>query len=117
MVVSPIAVADQLTEHPALEQIQRWCDGIEHFITWQARYVLHAKPSATIRQEHQESLKWLLRMTRLIYAVTSDPEFPDRKLRLQLESQMHQLETSWETVYNPMPAAEAEKILAEAFPK
>src|SRR6266481_4064866 len=103
-------------EHFAVEQVQNWCDVIGRFIQWQSAHILGVQPSATLKADHREGLKWLLRLTRLIHSVASDPEFPDKSLLSQLEAQMHQLETSWEMFYNPMPEQEAERILAEAFP-
>ena len=104
------------SEYLAIEEIRRWCDVIESFIEWQSRHILHASPTAEVQEDHKQGLKWLLRLTRLIHSVASDPEFPDKTLLSQLEAQMHQLEASWEALYNPMQADEAEKILAEAFP-
>jgi hypothetical protein len=103
-------------EHLAVEQVQNWCEVIGRFIRWQTEHILRGQPSSAVREDHRQGLKWFLRLTRLIYSVASDPDFPDKSLRSQLEAQMHQLETSWETFYNPMPEQEAERILAEAFP-
>lgn len=103
-------------EHLAVEQVQNWCEVIGRFIHWQSQHVLRVQPSAKVKADHQQGLKWLLRLTRLIHSVASDPEFPDKSLLSQLEAQMHQLEASWEGFYNPMPEAEAERILVEAFP-
>src|SRR6266566_6490565 len=116
------AISDEISnsepkafEHLAVHQVQHWCDVIESFIRWQTHHVLHANPSADTQADHKQGLKWMLRLTKLIHSVASDPEFPDKTLLGQFEAQMHQLETSWETFYNPMPVAEAETILAKAF--
>src|SRR5438552_2587413 len=90
-------------EHLAVEQVQHWCDVIEGFIQWQNRQVLYANPTQETQADHKQGLKWLLRLTKLVHSVASDPEFPDKSLLGQLEAQLHQLETSWETFYNPMP--------------
>src|SRR5713101_578139 len=84
-------------EHLAVEQVQHWCDVIDSFIRWQARHVLHARPPPELQEDHRQGLKWLVRLTRVIHAVASDPEFPDKTLLSQLEAQLHQLEASWET--------------------
>jgi len=100
----------------AVEQVLQWCDVLDHFIQWQSQCMLRSTPSLQQREDHRQGLKWLLRLTKLIHSVASDPEFPDKSLLAQLEAQMCQLEESWELFYNQMPEAEAEKILSEAFP-
>ena len=62
------------------------------------------------------SLKWLLRGSKLLLVMVSDPEFPDRPNVKALEAQIWQLENSWQMIYEPMPEAEADKLLAELFP-
>jgi len=78
--------------------------------------MLRASPSSRQPEDHRQGLKWLLRLTKLIHPVASDPEFPDKSLLGQLEAQVCQLEESWELFYNRMPEAEAEMIFSEAFP-
>jgi hypothetical protein len=100
----------------AVEQVLQWCDVLDRFIEWQSQYILRASPSPQQQEDHRQGLKWLLRLTKLIHSVASDPEFPDKSLLTQLEAQMRQLEESWELFYNRMPETEAEKILSETFP-
>jgi hypothetical protein len=100
----------------AVQQVLQWCDVLDLFIQWQSQCILRASPSPQQQEDHRQGLKWLLRLTKLIHSVASDPEFPDKSLLGQLEAQMSQLEESWELFYNQMPEIEAEKILSEAFP-
>ena len=100
----------------AVEQVLQWCDVLDHFIHCQSRCMLRAFPSDQQMEDHRQGLKWLLRLTKLIHSVASDPEFPDKSLLGQLEAQLCQLEESWELFYNRMPETEADKILSEAFP-
>jgi hypothetical protein len=99
----------------AVEQVLQWCDVLDHFIQWQSQCMLRSTPSPQQRDDHRQGLKWLLRLTKQIHSVASDPEFPDKSLLAQLEAQMSQLEESWELFYNQMPEAEAEKILSATF--
>jgi hypothetical protein len=103
-------------EQLAVEQVLRWCNVLDRFIQWQSQCMVRASPSLQEKEDHRQGLKWLLRLTRLIHSIASDPEFPDKSLLAQLEAQMCQLEESWELFYNRMPESEAEKILSEAFP-
>lgn len=100
----------------AVDQVSQWCDAIDRFIRWQSENMLRNRPSPKQHEEHREALKWLLRLTKVIHSVASDPEFPEKSLLLQLEAQKRQLEESWELFYNQPAAAEAEAILSEAFP-
>jgi hypothetical protein len=99
----------------AVEQVLQWCDVLDYFIQWQSQCMLRSTPSLQQREDHRQGLKWLLRLTKQIHSVASDPEFPDKSLLAQLEAQMYQLEESWELFYNQMPQAEAEKILSATF--
>ena len=100
----------------AVEQVLQWCDVLDQFIQWQSQCMLRSTPSPQQQEDHRQGLKWLLRLTKMIHSVASDPEFPDKSLLGQLEAQLCQLEESWERFYNQMPGSEAEKILSEAFP-
>jgi len=109
---SGVGIVQQL----AVDQVSGWCSVLDRFIQWQSQNMLRAQPSAKQREDHRQGLKWLLRLSRLIHSVASDPDFPDRSLLGQLEAQMRQIEESWELFYNQSPAAEAEAVLREAFP-
>lgn len=77
--------------------------------------MLNAEPSAKSRAEHRQSLKWLLRLTRLLHSLAADPEFPDRSLADELEGRLRQLDSSWRMFYEAIPEQQAEKLLAEVF--
>ena len=62
-------------------------------------------------------MKAFLRMTRLLHTEVADPDFSDRSLAAELAIRLRQLEGLWETIHNPMPDDEADKLLDEAFPK
>jgi len=116
-VAATVALAKPgIVHEAAVNQVSQWSDGIDRFIQWQSENILHTTPSPKQQEGHREALKWLLRLTKVIHSVASDPEFPDRSLALQLEAQKRQLEESWELFYNQPSPAEAEKILSEAFP-
>jgi hypothetical protein len=78
--------------------------------------MLEAEPTLKSKEEHRQSLKWLLRLTRLLHSVAADPEFPDRALADELEGRLLQLNSSWRMFYEAMPAEQAEKLLEEVFP-
>ena len=99
----------------AKEQTERWCVACQKFLTWEREHILRGDPSSQEQREHKESLKWLLRVTRLMHASTADPDFPDHSMAKMLGMMVWKLEQSWSMIYEPMPEAEAEKVLKETF--
>ena len=51
-----------------------------------------------------------------VRAEATEPEYPDRTAAAEVEAVLWKLNQSWETFYNPMPEAEAEKTLRDCFP-
>ena len=100
----------------AKEQVQRWCAACQTFLTWERDVILMGKPSEQEKQEHRATLKWLLRVSKLFHASTTDADFPDRSMGNMLEMTVWKLEQSWKMNYEPMPEAEADKLLAKIFP-
>ena len=66
--------------------------------------------------EHKDTLKLMLRWFKWLLVLVSDPDFKDRSLRRNLEGMVWQAEQSWKQLYEPLPEAEADKILSEVFP-
>jgi hypothetical protein len=64
------------------------------FLKWERQQMLVAERSAEDQEKHRQSLKWLLRLTRLLHSVAADPEFPDRTLADELEGRLLQLNSS-----------------------
>jgi len=50
-----------------------------------------------------------------IHMTAADPDFPDRRIASELAGRVIQLEHIWSQVHDPMPEAEAEKLLREVF--
>ena len=87
----------------------------QRFLTWEREHILRGNPSPQEQKEHKTSLKWLLRVTRLIHASVADPDFPDHSMAKMLAMMVWKLEQSWRMIYEPMPEAEGEKLLKETF--
>jgi len=103
-------------EHLTGDYVHQWSMRCGTFLEWERQQMLYAEPSLRIKEEHRQSLKWLLRLTRLMHSMAADPEFPDRSLADELEGRLLQLNSSWRMFYEAMPAEQAEKLLAEVFP-
>ena len=91
-----------------------FCDGV---LDWNRDQMLHGNPDQAITEEHRRTLKWIIRFTRLMPAEVSDLDFPSRQLAQRLAVRLHQLEAAWGTFHDhSLSAAEADRILAQAFP-
>jgi len=104
-------------EHLTGDYVHDWSTLCGRFLTWERKQMLLAESAADKKEQHRQSLKWLLRLTRLLHSMAADPEFPDRSLADELEGRLLQLESSWRMFCEAMPAGPAEKMLAEVFPK
>jgi hypothetical protein len=99
------------------EQIRRWCSACDTFVLWERDHLIKGNPSTREKEEHKSSLKLLLRFTRLFHAAAADPDFPDRSITDMLAMALWKLEQSWRMIYEPLPEAQADKLLAEVFPE
>lgn len=99
----------------AKEQIERWCEACHHFVSRGREDIIKGNPSPTEQQSHRNSLKWLLRLTRLIHAAVADADFPDRSMAEMLRLTLWKLDQSWKMIYEPMSEPEAAALLKETF--
>ena len=99
----------------AKEQTERWCVACQKLLTWERELILRGNPSSQEQKEHKASLKWLLRVTRLIHASAADPDFPDHSVAKMIEMIVWKLEQSWRMIYQPMPEGAAKMLLKETF--
>ena len=120
------AIAEK-SQHPAdpLEGIEewtrrhteQWCEMCDEFKEVTQQTMLARQPSESELAQHRRGMKMFLRMSRLLHTEVADPDFSDRSLAAELAIRLRQLEGLWETIHNPMPDDEADKLLDEAFPK
>ncbi len=100
----------------AREYVEQVTTAGDRFLRWERECILKREPSPKERQQHCATLKWLLRLTRLIHSMVADPDYPEPSARERLELQVWCLEQSWKIIYEPMPEAEANQLLAKIFP-
>jgi hypothetical protein len=98
------------------DYIGRLCQASDAFIKWERKNILTKEPSPTEWVQHRRGLLCLLRGVRLVHSLIADPDYPDHLLRERLETELWRLDQSWQAIYEPMPKAEADKLLAEVFP-
>lgn len=101
----------------ARRHTQEWCEMCDEFKEVTRQTMLARQPSGSELEQHRRGLKMFLRMTRLLHAEVADPDFPDRSLASELAIRLRQMEELWETIHNPMPDDEADKLLRMAFPE
>ena len=111
-VTAPEAGAVDLVER----LVQAWTDSCNNFLPWQREEVLEKDPSRTTLAVHRQNLKTMLHFGRVLYADVGDPDSALNRFASEVSGKLGQLEKSWQMVHNPMPAEEADKLLAEIFP-
>ena len=62
----------------AVDQLRLWGEAVYRFLQWERERILKRNPSPKEQSEHREALRWLLRGSKLLLILVSDPEFPDR---------------------------------------
>ncbi|HEY6169443.1 MAG TPA: hypothetical protein VI454_15485 [Verrucomicrobiae bacterium] len=110
------AAAENLKEFTR-ESVRHFSALCQEFFDRERREMLEQSPSGAALEAHRTAIKWLLRSARAMLTMTSDPDFPDRSAVNELEGRLIQLEHSWRQFQEPMPEAEADKILAAVFPE
>ncbi len=109
--------AGELFTQTASESIERVCHACDKLVECERELILMGNPTEKQLEELRKAHKWLLRIARLWHWVAADPEYPDQTLKNILEAQILRMEEVWKLCYEPpMPTAEADRILAEAFP-
>ena len=104
-------------ERLALESVSQWSAYCQRFMDWQLTEILSGQPSPEDLQTHRAVLKWMLRFARAIYATAADPDYPSREIADELQGRIIQLEHSWRMIQEPMPDAQTDALLHEAFPE
>ncbi len=99
----------------ARDQAMEWSHLCRRFLEATRKEILLGDPSPEKLRAHRAATKWLLRMARAIHMTAADPDFPDRRIASELAGRVIQLEHIWSQVHDPMPEAEAEKLLREVF--
>lgn len=100
----------------AQRQIAQWFEVCDSFFDWQKNHLIGAAPSSETLEEHKRFLKLLLRVTRLLHAEASDPDFPKRALAEEFAWRLSRLEDSWLMFHGDMTHTEADAILKRVFP-
>ncbi len=101
----------------ARDKAMEWSSLCHRFLDVTRTEILLGHPSPETLAAHRAATKWLLRMARAIHMTAADPDFPDRGIAAEMEGRVIQLEHVWSQIHNPMPEAEADRLLREVFPE
>lgn len=112
------------TSEPLLARVREWVEGsvqetldaADRFLTLTHRDFVLKEPTVEALREHRLATRLLLGMTRYMLAEVQDPDFPNRTLARQLAIRVRQMDDYYQLLHNPMPEAEADALLAKAFP-
>jgi len=77
---------------PATERLVRtWVASCNDFRQRERREIIEQVPSPQRLAEYREELKWMIRATRAILNLFSDPDFPARQLVSEISGKLLQL--------------------------
>lgn len=110
-------VSPRMIQEAAGHQIEHWLDFCDNVLDWNRDQMLCGDPDQAMLEEHRQTLKWIIRFTRMMHAEVSDLDFPSREMARRLAVRLRQLEDAWGTFHDPsVSPAEANSILADVFP-
>ena len=103
-------------EKTAFEIMNVWSRACTEFRERERREIIETEPSPERLASHLKELKAMIKLTGSLLAQVSDPDFPARQFASEVRGRLLQLEHTWELLNDPMPAEEADGILARCFP-
>ncbi|MGH7968339.1 MAG: hypothetical protein ACREIC_06380 [Limisphaerales bacterium] len=114
-------VADVSTERPVGTSLKEklfetWVEAVNQFRRWERREIVEKEPSRETLAQYRGELKMMLHSTRMLLNLAQDPDYPARRFIPEISGKLRQLESSWESLNNPMSDAEADALLQQAFP-
>ena len=98
-----------------VEQMQQILAKANGFRRWTRENLIRREPDAAVFNQHDQVCKWMLRLLRLIQLALAEPDFPDRSLAEEVAFTIRRLTEDWEMLHNPMPEAEARKLIPDLF--
>ncbi len=120
--MSTATLADSRSFSPTLAEMTRrnveiTLAACDVFRAWHRTHFVLKEPTLEQRAEHAMDVRLLLLSLRWLQTSISDPTLRLRDLQARVDTMVRMLEDCWQSVHEPMEAAEAERILAEVFPE
>lgn len=101
----------------ARQLIEAWLSAFREFRAWERAEIIEKAPSDETLADYGQSLKIMLRMARALQAQVTDADFPAHEFIPQINGTVLQLESSWESLINPLTEEEADGLLQKYFPQ
>lgn len=115
----PLPTSLSLLHNPAawlgarMEHALADCD---HFNAETYQELLAKAPSPALLAEHRTASRWLLGMGRLLQDQLDDSPGAHSRPARRLAAQLEIMEANFDTLHRPLKDAEADAIIAQAFP-
>ena len=93
-----------------------WAERCTSFLAWQRQNFIDRDASPEGLREHTQRLNVMVRFTLHVYAQAADPDAPQPDALRTIAGRLKQLEDWRAVIHNPLTDAEADAILARAFP-
>src|SRR5262245_43302676 len=90
--------------------VESWIHACDKFRSWERNELILKRASAETVAEHGKKIKAFVWSARLLQAMMSDPDYPLRELRREVDGKLLQLEATLQMIHNPMPDAEADAV-------
>src|SRR5438105_2016717 len=107
------ASASEKAGHDLLSLWVKCCD---EFLDGQRKNILERDSTPRELAEHLDALKFMIRVTLALQALSGDPDSPAQELSGEIAGKLLQLQESLKLLQNPMSEAEADALLQAAFP-
>jgi hypothetical protein len=97
------------------EQTREMVASANVFRRWTREHLILREPNEAELKEHDRVCKTLIRVLQFGQIAVSDPVFPDKSLAEEVAFTIRRLTEDWEMLHNPMPEAEATKLIPDLF--
>jgi hypothetical protein len=85
------------------------------FRKWTREHLLVRERGLADIKQHDQVCKWFIRLLRWGQLALTEPDFPDESLAEEVSFLIRRLTEDWEMIHNPMPEAEARKLIPDLF--
>ncbi len=73
------------------------------------------EPTVEELKQHDQVCKCLIRLLGFLQLALTDPDFPEKSLAAEVAFNIRRLNEDWAMLHNPMPEAEAKRLIPEFF--
>jgi hypothetical protein len=100
----------------AEKSIGEWMKACDAFLERDNKEFIQRQASEAELEQHLKDVNFMIRWSRYLEAWAGDPDFLTHHLVPEISGRVKKLELFKSIIHNPMTDAEADAILAQAFP-